>query len=87
LGSPTHPLEPESYAAYTATYEWKNIYGRELLYSGPLFTHQLSHLWVDFRAIRDDFMRRRDSEYFENSRRATFVQQEYAIRNPMNFVG
>lgn len=87
LGSPTHPLEPESYAAYTATYEWKNIYGRELLYSGPLFTHQLSHLWVDFRTIRDDFMRRRDSDYFENSRRATFVQQEYAIRNPMNFVG
>ena len=87
LGSPTHPLEPESYAAYTATYEWKSIYGRELLYSGPLFTHQLSHLWVDFRGIRDEFMRRRDSDYFENSRRATFVQQEYAIRNPNNFVG
>ena len=82
LGSPTHPLEPESYAAYTATYEWKNIYGRELLYSGPLFTHQLSHLWVDFRGIRDEFMRQRDSDYFENSRQATFVQQEYAIRNP-----
>ena len=27
------------------------------------------------------------SDYFENSRQATFVQQEYAIRNPMNFVG
>ena len=87
LGSPTHPLEPESYAAYTATYEWKSIYGRELLYSGPLFTHQLSHLWVDFRDIRDEFMRQRESDYFENSRRATFMQQEYAIRNPMNFVG
>ena len=57
LGSPTHPLQPESYAAYTATYEWKNIYGRELLYSGPLFTHQLSHMWIDFRGIRDAFMR------------------------------
>ena len=87
LGSPTHPLHPESYAAYTATYEWKNIYGRELLYSGPLFTHQLSHMWVDFRGIRDEFMRQHDSDYFENSRQATFVQQEYAIRNPMNFVG
>ena len=87
LGSPTHPLPPESYAAYTESYEWRNIYGRELLHSGPLFTHQLSHMWVDFRGIRDNFMRDHDSDYFQNSRHATFVQQEYAIRNPLNFVG
>ena len=87
LGSPTHPLPPESYAGYCATYQWKKIYGRELLYSGPLFTHQLSHLWVDFRGIRDAFMRERGSDYFENSRQATFVQQEYAIRNPLGFEG
>jgi Uncharacterized protein conserved in bacteria len=87
LGSPTHPLPPESYRAYCATYQWKNIYGRELLYSGPLFTHQLSHMWIDFRGIRDEFMRTHGSDYFENSRQATFVQQEYAIRNPGNFVG
>lgn len=87
LGSPTHPISPESYRAYCETYQWKKIYDRELLYSGPLFTHQLSHMWIDFRGIRDEFMRAHDSDYFENSRRATFVQQEYAIRNPMNFVG
>lgn len=87
LGSPTHSLPPESYSAYCSTYQWKVIYGRELLYSGPLFTHQLSHMWIDFRGIRDDFMRAHDSDYFENSRRATLVHQEYAIRNPMNFVG
>ncbi len=87
LGSPTHPLSPECYAAYTSTYDWRNIYGFELLHSGPLFTHQLSHMWVDFRGIRDAFMRARDSDYFENSRRATFVQQQYAIRNPLGFVG
>src|SRR6476660_2243244 len=87
LGSPTHPLPPESYRAYCATYQWKTIYDRELLYSGPLFTHQLSHMWIDFRGIRDEFMRARGSDYFENSRQATFVQQEYAIRNPMNFAG
>ena len=87
LGSPTHPLPPESYAAYCASYQWKEIYGRELLYSGPLFTHQLSHLWVDFRGIRDAFMRERDSDYFENSRQATFVHQEYAVRNPLEFEG
>ena len=87
LGSPTHPLPPESYDAYCATYQWKEIFGRELLYSGPLFTHQLSHLWVDFRGIRDAFMRERGSDYFENSRQATYVQQEYAIRNPLEFEG
>ncbi|HEY3039655.1 MAG TPA: glucoamylase family protein, partial [Pyrinomonadaceae bacterium] len=87
LGSPTHPLPAESYHAYCSTYQWKKIYDRELLYSGPLFTHQLSHMWIDFRGIRDDFMRAHDSDYFQNSRHATFVQQEYAIRNPMNFVG
>ena len=46
LGSPTHALPAESYAAYTSTYQWKSIYGWDLLYSGPLFTHQLSHMAV-----------------------------------------
>jgi hypothetical protein len=87
LGSPTHPLPPESYAAYCATYQWKVIYGRELLYSGPLFTHQLSHLWIHFRGLRDAFMRDHGSDYFENTRQATYVQQEYAVRNPMQFEG
>jgi hypothetical protein len=87
LGSPTYPLPPESYAAYCATYDWKQIYDRELLYSGPLFTHQLSHLWIDFRHLRDAFMRERDSDYFANSREAAYVQQEYAVRNPHQFVG
>jgi hypothetical protein len=87
LGSPTHPLPPESYAAYCATYQWKSLYGRELLYSGPLFTHQLSHMWIDFRDLRDAFMRDHGSDYFENSRQATYVQQEYAMHNPLQFVG
>jgi hypothetical protein len=87
LGSLTHPLPPESYRAYCETYQWKKIYDRELLYSGPLFTHQLSHMWIDFRGIQDEFMREHDSDYFQNSRQSTFVQQEYAIRNPMNFEG
>jgi len=87
LGSPTHPLPAESFRAYCATYQWKTLYERELLYSGPLFTHQLSHLWIDFRGIRDEFMRAHDSDYFENSRQATLVQQAYAIENPMGFVG
>jgi len=87
LGSPTFPLPAESYAAYCSTYLWKNIYGYELLYSGPLFTHQLSHLWIDFRELRDTFMREHGTDYFQNSRQATYVHREYAIRNPLEFAG
>jgi hypothetical protein len=87
LGSPTHPLPAESFTAYSATYQWKKLYDRELLYSGPLFTHQLSHMWIDFRGIRDEFMTAHDSDYFENSRQATLVQQRYAVENPLGFVG
>src|SRR5689334_17872325 len=87
LGSPAFPLSVESYAAYCSTYAWKQIYGHELLYSGPLFTHQLSHLWIDFRGLRDAFMREHDSDYFENSRKATYIHQEYGRRNPLEFVG
>jgi len=87
LGSPTHPLPPETYTAWTSTYKWKKIYGTEFLYSGPLFTHQLSHIWIDFRGIRDPYMQSKQSDYFENSGRATHVQREYGKRNPMGFTG
>jgi hypothetical protein len=85
LGSPTHPLANESYPGWCSTYRWKKIYDIEFLYGGPLFIHQYSHLWLDLRGIQDDFMREKDIDYFENSRRATFIQQRYAIRNPRRF--
>jgi hypothetical protein len=87
LGSPTHPISLESYRAWCRTYIWKKIYGLELLYSGPLFTHQYSHLWIDFRNLKDEFMSAKGFDYFENSRRATLLQQEYATRNPLDFKG
>ena len=87
LGSPTYPLPEESYAAWSSTYEWKNVCGHEYLYGGPLFVHQFSHLWIDFRGIQDDFMRGKGIDYFENSRRATYVQRQYAIDNPLEFEG
>ena len=87
LGSPTHPLPAESYAAWASTYEWKQIYGYEFVYGGPLFIHQYSHIWVDFRGIQDVFARDKGIDYCENSRRATYVQQEYAMRNPLGFAG
>ena len=85
LGSPTHPLPESSYAAWASTYRWERCYGYDYLYAGPLFTHQLSHIWVDFRDIQDAFMRSKGIDYFENSRRATYVQREYAIDNPLKF--
>jgi hypothetical protein len=90
LGSPTHPLPEQTYQAFTSTYVWREIYGRELLYndySAPLFIHQLSHLWIDFRGIQDEFMREKGIDYFENSRRATYTQRDYAVRNPNQFRG
>ena len=87
LGSPTHPLTERSFLDWTVTYQWENLYGIDFLYAGPLFIHQFSHAWIDFRGIRDRFMREKDCDYFENSRRATYVQREYATRNPRGFAG
>jgi len=87
LGSTTHPLTDASFEAWTATYQWENLYGIDFLYAGPLFVHEFSHAWIDFRGIRDFFMREKDCDYFENSQRAAKVQREYAIRNPRSFGG
>ena len=83
LGSPTYPLPESSDAAWVSTYRWERSYEYEYLYAGPLFTHQLSHVWIDFRGIQDAFMRNKGIDYFENSCRATYVQQQYAIENPL----
>jgi hypothetical protein len=87
LGSPTHPLTDTSFDAWTMTYQWENLYAIDFLYAGPLFIHQFPHAWIDFRGIRDRFMREKRCDYFDNSRRATWVQREYAMRNPRSFVG
>lgn len=87
LASPTHPLPQDSYDAWLSTYRWERHYGYDYLYAGPLFTHQLSHVWIDFRGIQDAFMRSKGVDYFENSRRATYVQQRYAVENPRKFAG
>ena len=89
LGAPTRPVAPEAWAAWTSTYgrSWGPLYGPAHLTFTPLFGHQYSHVWIDFRGIRDSFMRRRGIDYFENSRRATYAQRAYAIANPMRWKG
>ena len=87
MGSPTHPITGNCYKSWTSTYQWENLYDQDYLYAGPLFIHQFSHAWIDFRGIHDRFMREVGSDYFENSRRAVHIQREYAQINPHEFSG
>ena len=87
LGSPTHALSGDSYHSWTATYQWENLYGIDILYAAPLFIYQFSQAWIDLRGIQDPFMRDKGSDYFENGRRAVLIQREYARRNPGGFAG
>jgi hypothetical protein len=87
LGSPTHPVGPGAWTAFTKGYRWGEFEGQPHVNFSPLFGHHYSHCWIDFRGIRDEFMRAHDLDYFENSRRATLAQRAYAIRNPGGFAG
>ena len=87
LGSPDHSLPRESYQAYTSTYRWQELYGYEVLHAAPLFVHQFPQVWIDFRGLQDEPMRARRLDYFENSRRATYVHQQHAIQNPHGLEG
>ena len=87
LGSPTHPVSPDAWTVWTRTYDndWGVFQGQEYLSFGPLFGHQYSHVWIDFRDIQDEYMRDRGMDYFLNSRRAALAHREYAIANPMKW--
>jgi len=87
LGSPTHPVSPQAWDMWTSTYDkhWGTLYDQTYLSFGPMFGHQYTHVWVDFRGIRDSYMRAHGLDYFENSRRATYTQRRYAIANPKHW--
>jgi hypothetical protein len=87
LGSPTHPNPATIWKAWTGGYDWETHYGYTYIRFAPLFGHQYSHCWIDFRNIQDEYTRAKDITYFENSRRATLAQREYCIANPENFTG
>jgi hypothetical protein len=84
LASPTFSVSADAWTEWTSTYDkqWATLYGQEFLTFAPLFGHQYTHVWLDFRDIRDAYMSRRGLDYFENSRRAVYAQQAYAIANP-----
>jgi len=85
LGSPTHPIPDEAWANWCETYDWATFQGQEHLNFPPLFGHQYSQMYIDFRGIQDEYMREKDSDYFENSRQATLANRAYCIENPHNF--
>ena len=87
LGSPTHPAGEEIWSHFTSGYDWAEFYGYEHVNFAPLFGHQYSHIWIDFRGIRDAYMREKGIDYFENSRRATLSQRAYAMDNPDGWMG
>ncbi len=73
MGSPTHPLAPETWKAWSRPmmqYQGLNyIYG-----DSPLFVHQFSHAWFDFRNKKDDF-----TNYFQNSIDATKAHKLFCV--------
>jgi hypothetical protein len=89
LGSPTHAIGPEAWTAWCATYDkqWRPSAAGRFLSFAPHFGHQYSHVWIDFRGIRDPAMRQAGFDYQENSRRATLAQRAYAVANPGGWRG
>lgn len=89
LGSPGRSVEADAWGAWTSTYgrSWQTFHGQTHLHFAPMFGHQYTHCWVDFRGIRDAYMRARGLDYFENSRRAALAQRAYATANPLGWRG
>ena len=84
LGSPTFPVEKDAWDAWTDHYDddWGGREDFEHLTFAPMFGHQYTHVWIDFREIRDEYMSGKDSDYFINSTKAAYAQRQYAIANP-----
>ncbi len=85
IGSPTHPIPADCWERWCAPYKWATYQGQAHVNFEPLFGHQYSQMFIDFKGIQDPYMRAKGIDYFENSRRATLAQRSYAIENPNNY--
>jgi hypothetical protein len=73
LGSTTHPLPPEAWSAWNrTTFEYDGL--RYIGAFAPLFVHQYSQAWFDFRGKRDKY-----ADYFRNSAIATDVHRRFCV--------
>lgn len=87
IGSPTHPIDKSAWSKWCKTYKANTFYGQDNIQFDPLFGHQYSHVWVDFRGIQDSVMRARNDDYFNNSRKASLANRAYCVDNPMAWKG
>lgn len=89
LGSGRHPARAGSWQVWCDSYKhfWRGHGGNRRLAFAPMFGHQYSEMWIDFRGIYDAPMRAAGFDYFENSRRATLAQQAYCAANPLGWTG
>ncbi|MGH8065038.1 MAG: glucoamylase family protein [Candidatus Entotheonellia bacterium] len=72
-GSPSHPLDPKTWEAWTRpTYTYDGI--TYISAGAPLFTHQYSHAWYDFRNKRDAY-----ADYYDNSVKATEAHKRFCL--------
>jgi len=79
LGSSRHPLPPETWNAWKrTTFEYEGL--RYIGSFAPLFIHQYSQAWFDFRAKRDRYV-----DYFKNSIVATEVHRRFCIELSKRF--
>ncbi len=85
MGSPTHPIGDSAWTAWCKPYDWAGFYRHDMVNFSPLFGHQYSQMYIDFRGIQDDYMRGKGIDYFENSRRATLSIRAYCSDNPGGF--
>jgi hypothetical protein len=73
LGSSSHPLPAETWDAWKRpTVEYDGI--RFIGSRAPLFVHQYSHAWFDFRDKRDRY-----ADYFMNSTLATEAHRRFCL--------
>ena len=77
-----------AFDSWLSSYDWRTPYtGLSHAAFPPMFGHQFAHTFIDFRGLADKYMRAKGIDYFENSRRATLVQRNYAVDNPHNWIG
>jgi hypothetical protein len=87
MGTATNPLPAACWNYWTSGYSYGTAYGESFLLFPPMYGHEYSHCWVDFRHVGDAYMNARTSTYFENSHRAALAQQAYCAANPGGFAG
>ena len=83
-GTPTHPITPSAWRAWER--KWITYAGYYYMNAHPpLFIHQYSHAWVDFRHRRESWYPFVD--YFANSIAATRAHKQFCLDLSKEFPG